>query len=42
MEQIWLIMLQRLSTECGLLGPTSCVNSITPEEESSIPTVLNK
>lgn len=43
MEQISLIMLQqRLSTECSLLGPKSCVNSITREEESSIITVLNK
>lgn len=43
MEQILLIMLQqRLSTERSLLGPKSCVNSVTPEEESSIMTVLNK
>lgn len=43
MEQISLIMLQqRLSTERSLLGPKSCVNSITPEEESLIMTVLNK
>lgn len=33
---------QRLSTERSLLGPKSCVNSITREEESSIITVLNK
>ena len=37
MEQISLIMLQqRLSTERSLLGPKSCANSKTPEEESSI------
>ena len=37
MEQISLIMLQqRLSTERSLLGLKSCVNSITPEEESLI------
>ena len=43
MEQISLIMLQqRLSTERSLLGPKSWVNSITPEEESLITTVLNK
>ena len=42
MEQISLVMLQqRLSTERSLLGPKSCVNSKTPEEESSITTVLN-